>query len=341
MGFPALNLLCATISFTHSFFHFQTSWMKFSLPRSWRLRPLSLISFFSTTTWVAMPAWSQPGFHKVVSPRILCLDRHRKAQINKMMLSHHSKWDKLIKKKKCGNIKQAFELKLTIWSEYPEWRWWERDPGEEIRSHWVEECKSWTCPAGYGHWCSSSARGIEGDRHGLQKREWKEIEALDFHALLDQIIMNITPATSSTTMDPKHMAEVADRTFVVHNISEYLFNKDVSVSWKAHQLFTESRKTQLKWAYKLWCKWREELLSFSFSKWIFKVRINRQSYGNTPTDILTPYSGLKNPCFSHHGYQAASTYCGLYESGRGQTTSDTNEKVEECWHIDWKQNKYL
>lgn len=28
-------------------------------------------------------------------------------------------------------------------------------------------------------------------------------------------------------------------------------------------------------------------------------------------DFLTPYSGLKNPCFSHHGYQAASTYCGL------------------------------
>lgn len=25
-------------------------------------------------------------------------------------------------------------------------------------------------------------------------------------------------------------------------------------------------------------------------------------------DDLTPYSGLKNPCFSHHGYQAASTY---------------------------------
>lgn len=28
-------------------------------------------------------------------------------------------------------------------------------------------------------------------------------------------------------------------------------------------------------------------------------------------DDLTPYSGLKNPCFSHHGYQAASTYWGL------------------------------
>lgn len=25
-------------------------------------------------------------------------------------------------------------------------------------------------------------------------------------------------------------------------------------------------------------------------------------------DDLTPYSGLKNPCFSHQGYQAASTY---------------------------------
>lgn len=74
LRFPALSFLSATIYSTHSFFHFQTSWTKLSLPRSWRLRPLSLISFFSTTTWVAIPAWSQPGFHKVVSPRILCLE---------------------------------------------------------------------------------------------------------------------------------------------------------------------------------------------------------------------------------------------------------------------------
>lgn len=33
--------------------------------------------------------------------------------------------------------------------------------------------------------------------------------------------------------------------------------------------------------------------------------------------LHTPYSGLKNPSFSHQLYQAASTYCGLYESGIG------------------------
>ncbi len=66
-------------SHTHSFFHFQISWMKFSLPRSCLVISRSLISFFSTTTCVAIPAWSQPGFHSVVSPLILCLHHHTKA----------------------------------------------------------------------------------------------------------------------------------------------------------------------------------------------------------------------------------------------------------------------
>lgn len=36
---------------------------------------------------------------------------------------------------------------------------------------------------------------------------------------------------------------------------------------------------------------------------------------------VTPYSGLKNPCFSHQLYHAASTYCGLYASGMGPVKS--------------------
>lgn len=58
---------------THSSFHFQTSRRKASRPSWCRFRPCSRQSFFSTTTWVAMPAWSQPGFHRVVSPRMRCL----------------------------------------------------------------------------------------------------------------------------------------------------------------------------------------------------------------------------------------------------------------------------
>lgn len=37
--------------------------------------------------------------------------------------------------------------------------------------------------------------------------------------------------------------------------------------------------------------------------------------------ILTPYSGLKYPDFSHHAYQAASVYLGLYASGMGPEIS--------------------
>ena len=60
---------------THSSFHFQTSLTNCSLPMSCRDTPPSLISFFSTTTWVAIPAWSHPGFHRTVFPFIRCLGR--------------------------------------------------------------------------------------------------------------------------------------------------------------------------------------------------------------------------------------------------------------------------
>jgi len=58
---------------SHSFFHRHTSSMNLSRPRSWRVLCVSRHSFFSTTTWVAIPAWSQPGFHSTVRPHILCL----------------------------------------------------------------------------------------------------------------------------------------------------------------------------------------------------------------------------------------------------------------------------
>ena len=50
-------------------------------------------------------------------------------------------------------------------------------------------------------------------------------------------------------------------------------------------------------------------------------------YGRYKMSILTPYSGLKNPCFSHQGYQAASTQVGLYAAGSGQVTSTTKKKI--------------
>ena len=37
--------------------------------------------------------------------------------------------------------------------------------------------------------------------------------------------------------------------------------------------------------------------------------------------LLTPYSGLKKPSFSHQAYHAASTYRGLYVSGIGHMIS--------------------
>lgn len=58
---------------TYSSFHFQISLTNSSLPMSCRDFFCSFQSFFSTTIWVAIPAWSTPGFHKVVWPSILFL----------------------------------------------------------------------------------------------------------------------------------------------------------------------------------------------------------------------------------------------------------------------------
>ena len=45
----------------------QTRSTNCSRPRSWRVSP-SFASSFSTTFWVAIPAWSTPGSHSVASP---------------------------------------------------------------------------------------------------------------------------------------------------------------------------------------------------------------------------------------------------------------------------------
>jgi hypothetical protein len=50
-------------------FHCQTRSRNFSRPRSWRLTP-SASSWRSTTICVAMPAWSVPGCHSVLAPRM-------------------------------------------------------------------------------------------------------------------------------------------------------------------------------------------------------------------------------------------------------------------------------
>ena len=50
--------------------HSCTASTKASRPMSWRDIPFSRASVFSTTVCVAMPAWSVPGTHSVVRPRI-------------------------------------------------------------------------------------------------------------------------------------------------------------------------------------------------------------------------------------------------------------------------------
>jgi hypothetical protein len=50
-------------------FHSQTFSRNFSRPRSWREMPWPS-SWRSTTICVAMPAWSVPGCHSVLSPRM-------------------------------------------------------------------------------------------------------------------------------------------------------------------------------------------------------------------------------------------------------------------------------
>ena len=50
-------------------FQSHTCFTKVSRPRSWRLMPASC-SWRSTTICVAMPAWSVPGTHSVLKPRM-------------------------------------------------------------------------------------------------------------------------------------------------------------------------------------------------------------------------------------------------------------------------------
>ena len=54
----------------YSSFHAQTRASKASRPRARRSGPPSAANSFSTTIWVAMPAWSVPGSHSVGRPRM-------------------------------------------------------------------------------------------------------------------------------------------------------------------------------------------------------------------------------------------------------------------------------
>ena len=63
--------ICLVIVEPDSSFHSQTRSTNFSRPRSCRDVP-SALSWFSTTICVAMPAWSVPSCHSVLSPRIRC-----------------------------------------------------------------------------------------------------------------------------------------------------------------------------------------------------------------------------------------------------------------------------
>jgi hypothetical protein len=55
---------------SYSRFHSQIFSTNFSRPRSYLVSLFSLQIFFSTTTWVAIPAWSHPGTQRVVKPFI-------------------------------------------------------------------------------------------------------------------------------------------------------------------------------------------------------------------------------------------------------------------------------
>lgn len=63
------RLSCLRIVPPDSSFHCQTLSKNFSRPRSCRVFP-SLRRRRSTTTWVAIPAWSVPGSHTASNPRM-------------------------------------------------------------------------------------------------------------------------------------------------------------------------------------------------------------------------------------------------------------------------------
>jgi len=52
---------------SYSSFHDWTRWTNWSRVNSVRRRPSSARMRFSTTVWVAMPAWSVPGIHSVLN----------------------------------------------------------------------------------------------------------------------------------------------------------------------------------------------------------------------------------------------------------------------------------
>ncbi len=62
-------MYCSTIRDPYSSFQAQTRSTKASRPSSWRVLP-SARSSFSTTAWVAMPAWSVPRIQSVLRPRM-------------------------------------------------------------------------------------------------------------------------------------------------------------------------------------------------------------------------------------------------------------------------------
>ena len=67
-----MRCCCAMIRAWYWSFQRQMRSTSPSRPTSWRVSPSSSLSRFSTTAWVAMPAWSVPGIHSVLSPIIRC-----------------------------------------------------------------------------------------------------------------------------------------------------------------------------------------------------------------------------------------------------------------------------
>ena len=65
-------MYCSTILDPYRSFQAQIRSSKASRPSSWRSVP-SARSSFSTTAWVAIPAWSVPRIQSVLRPRIRCI----------------------------------------------------------------------------------------------------------------------------------------------------------------------------------------------------------------------------------------------------------------------------
>ena len=107
---------------TYSSFHFHTKSVNAFLPTSCLVLPCIRHSSFSTTTCVAIPAWSQPGFHRTDLPCILCLELHR-SDVNDLEI--HS----ILQNKECQLLSSSTKPHhLTIAScmvfprAWPKWR---------------------------------------------------------------------------------------------------------------------------------------------------------------------------------------------------------------------------